>query len=137
MRKMTLGQFASEYRLLYPSHHGYETAKNTIDEQSKVGPNSDQLIAGTIDLWAPQTMMLFNGGIMKKRDEKAALSLPDKGKKNKYATMLLWSPWTELEEVNGEQNEDETEEQKQRRLSVFPASVFPTQTIEDDSIEML
>ena len=120
-----MGQFASEYRLLYQSRHGYEAAKSTIDEQSKVGPNSGQLIAGTIDLWAPQAMMLSNGGVMKKREEKAALSLPEKGKRNKYATMLLWSPWTELEAVNGEQDEDETEEQKATRLSVFPKSVFP------------
>ena len=39
--------------------------------------------------------------------------------------MLLWSPWTELEGVNGEQTEDETEKQKEARLSVFPKSVFP------------
>ena len=137
MKQMTLGQFASEYRLLYPSWHGYEAAKNTIDEQSKIGPNSGQLIAGTIDIWAPQTIMLSNGGIMRKRDEKAALSLPDKGKQNKYASMLLWSPWTELEEVNGEQDENETEEQKERRLSVFPKSVFPVHMHDDTSIEML
>ena len=74
---------------------------------------------------------------MKRRNEKAALHILNGGKTNKYVSMLLWSPWTELEGVNGEQNEDETEEQKQRRLSVFPTSVFPTQMVEDDSIEML
>ena len=137
MRQMTLGQFASEYRLLYPAREGYEAAKSTIDEHSKIGHNSNLLVAGTRDLWAPQTMMLLNGGIMKMRSERAALNIHKGGKTNKYISMLLWSPWTELEQVNGEQNEDETEEQKQRRLSVFPASVFPTQTIEDDSIEML
>ena len=136
MKQMTLGQFASEYRLLYPSHHGYEAAKSTIDEQNKLGPNSSQLVAGTIDVWAPQTMMLLNGGVMKKRDEKAALSLPDKGERNKYATMLLWSPWTELEGVSGEQDENETEEQKETRLGVFPKSVFPLHIYEDVSIEM-
>ena len=134
MVQMTLGQFASEYRLLYPSHCGYEAAKSTIDEQSQVGPNSGQLIAGTVNLWAPQAMLLINGGIMKKRDKKAALSLPDKGKRNKYATMLLWSPWTELEGVNGEQDEDETELQQESRLGVFPKSVFPLHTDEDESI---
>ena len=135
MKQMVLGQFASEYIFLYQSRFGYEAAKSTIDEQSKLGPNSDQLIAGTRDLWAPQAMMLFNGGIMKRRNEKAALSLPYGGKRNKYTTRLLWSPWTELEDVNGEQDEDETEEQKQRRLSVFPASVFQAQLCEDDSID--
>ena len=135
MKQMVLGQFASEYILLYQSRYGYEAAKSTIDEQSRLGPNSNQLIAGTRDLWAPQTMMLLNEGIMKRRNEKAALSLPHGRKRNKYATMLLWSPWTELEGVNGEQDEDETEEQKQRRLSVFPASVFQAQLCEDDSID--
>ena len=137
MKQMTLGQFASEYKLLYPSRFGYEAAKSTIDEHSKMGADSDQLIAGTKDFWAPQAMLLLNGGIMKRRNEKAALSLPHRGKTNKYATMLLWSPWTELESVNGEQDEDETEEQKQRRLSVFPASVFPVHMYEDDSVDML
>ena len=74
---------------------------------------------------------------MNRRNEKAALNIHKEGKTNKYITMLLWSPWTELEGVNGEQNEEETEEQKQRRLSVFPSSVFPTQTVGDDTIEML
>ena len=137
MKQMTLGQFASEYKLLYPSRFGYEAAKSTIDEQSKLGPNSDQLIPGIRDMWAPQTMMLLNGGIMKRRNRKAALSLSHRGKTNKYATMLLWSPWTALEDVNGEQEEDETGEQKQRRLSIFPASIFPVQTFEDDSIDLL
>ena len=137
MKQMTLGQFASEYKLLYPSRRGYEAAKSTIDEQSKLGPNSDQLIAGTQDLWAPQAMMLLHGVIMKRRNEKAALSLSHRGKTNKYATMLLWSPWTELEDVTGEQDEDETDEQKRNRLSVFPASIFPAHMYEDDSMDML
>ena len=47
MRQMTLGQFASEYILLYPARDGYEAAKSTIDEQSKIGQNSDHHIAGT------------------------------------------------------------------------------------------
>ena len=136
MRQMTLGEFASEYRLLYPSDRGYEVAKSTIDEQSKVGPNSGQLIAGSADLWAPQTMMLRNGGIVKKRDKKAALNLLAGGTTNKFSSMLLWSPWNKLEEVNGEQGEDETEEQKQTRLSVFPKSIFPVQMNEDESINM-
>ena len=136
-RQMVLGQFASEYIILYQSRHGYEAAKSTIDEQSKMGPNSDQLVAGTIDIWAPQTMMLKNGGIMKRRDKKAALNLLAGNTANKYSSMLLWSPWNELEEVNGEQGEVETEQQKQIRLSVFPKSIFPVQINEDESVDML
>ena len=115
----------------------YEAAKSTIDEESKLGPHSDKLIAGTIDLWAPQTMMLKNGGIMKRRDKKAALNLLAGNTANKYSSMLLWSPWNELEEVNGEQGEVETEQQKQIRLSVFPKSMFPVQINEDESVDML
>ena len=136
-RQMVLGQFAGEYIYLYSGRDGYEAAKSTIDEQSKMGPNSDQLVAGTIDLWAPQTMMLRNGGIMKRRDKKAALNLLAGNTANKYSSMLLWSPWNELEEVNGEQGEEESEQQKQTRLSVFPKSTFLLQMNEEDSFNML
>ena len=73
---------------------------------------------------------------MKKREKRAALNLPNKGTTNKYVSMLLWSPWNHLEEVNGEQQGYETEEQKLTRLSVFPASVFPVHVDTDDSIDM-
>ena len=85
-------------------------------------------------LRAPETMMLLNGGVMKRRTKAAALNLSNGGKRNKYITMLLWSPWTELERVNGEQDQDETEEQKHARLTVFPKSVFPV-LLEDSSID--
>ena len=136
MKQMTFGQFASEYRLLYPGRDGYEAAKSTISEDSKIGPNSGHLIAGTEDIWAPLAMVLSNGGIVKRRERKAALNIGNEGKTNKYVTMLLWSPWNDLVEVNGEQYEYETEQQKQTRLSVFPASVFPVH-IGDDSMNML
>ena len=134
MKQMTLGQFASEYIQLRQGRDGYEAALSTIDEQSKLGTNSNQLVAGTGDLRAPETMMLLNGGVMKRRTKAAALNLPNGGKRNKYVTMLLWSPWTELERVNGEQDQDETEEQKHARLSVFPKSVFPVH-MEDSIID--
>ena len=82
-------------------------------------------------------MMLRNGGIMKRRDKKAALNLLAGNTPNKYSSMLLWSPWNELEEVNGEQGEDETEQQKQSRLSVFPKSKFLVQMNEEDSFDMV
>ena len=110
---------------------------STIDEQSKLGTNSNQLVAGTRDLRAPETMMLLNGGVMKRRTNAAALNLLNGGKRNKYVTMLLWSPWTELERVNGVQDQDETEEQKHTRLSVFPKSVFPVDMEYSSIDEML
>ena len=36
IKKMTLGQFASEYRLLYPSKTGYEVAKSTPPSTTKL-----------------------------------------------------------------------------------------------------
>ena len=109
-------------------------ALSTIDEQSKLGSNSNQLVAGARNIRAPETMMLLNGGVMKRRTNAAALNLSNEGIRNKYVSMLLWSPWTELERVNDEQDHDETEEQKNVRLSVFPMSIFPVQ-VEDSSID--
>ena len=56
MKRMCLGQLACEYRVLKPSGHGYEKAKNSINEDTGVGPNSDVLVAGTSDVFAPKTM---------------------------------------------------------------------------------
>ena len=53
MQPMRLGQLATEYRCLHPSDRGYETAKNSIDEESNVGANSNCLVAGTLDIFAP------------------------------------------------------------------------------------
>ena len=37
---------------------------------------------------------------------------------------MLWSPWRNLGEVTGEQEVEETEEQRQRRLEIFPMSLY-------------
>ena len=37
----------------------------------------------------------------------------------------MWSPWQQLEDVTGEQDEEETANQKRVRLQLFPFSVFP------------
>ena len=59
MARMPLGQFASEFRLLNPSVHGYEKAKSTIDEGSLLGPATEQKVAGTIEVFLPTCMMLL------------------------------------------------------------------------------
>ena len=43
----------------------------------------------------------------------------------------MWSSWQNLEDVTGNQVEEEKEDQKKTRLEIFPLSIFPT--IQDDS----
>ena len=54
-----------------------------------------------------------------------------------FVSKLLWSPWIELEGVNGEQEEEETGEQNERRLALFPESIFPVSAFEDDSTDLM
>ena len=135
MAGMVLGQFSCEYRLLKPSGHGYEKAKNSINEDTFVGPDSQRLVAGTNNVAAPETMMLTNGKLMKRRQDLTAVpNLLFSGIASKHGNQLMWSPWQRLEEVTGIQDEHETEGQKKVRLEIFPYSLFPIaeEEIEDD-----
>ena len=126
MRGMRLGQFASEYRLLRSSDHGFENVKNSINEETNIGPNSCDLVAGTINTFAPKAMRLANEKIMKRRSEgKAVPHLLFSGMMSKHGSQLMWSPWQKLEDVTGQQDEMETAEQKRIRLQIFPLSTFP------------
>ena len=134
MKRMCLGQLACEYRVLKPSGHGYEKAKNSINEDTGVGPNSDVLVAGTSDVFAPKTMMLTNEKILIRRQEvMAAPNLLYSGCTSKHGNQLMWTHWEKLEKVTGEQIEEETESQKSVRQQIFPLSVFPI--LEDESEE--
>ena len=134
MERMCLGQLACEYTVLMPSRHGYEKAKNSINEDTGVGPNSDVIVAGTSDVFAPKTMMLKNEKIMVRRQEAmAAPNLLYSGCTSKHGNQLMWSHWETLENVTGEQIEEETESQKSVRQQIFPLSVFPI--LEDESEE--
>ena len=131
MWPMALGQLATEYRLLKQSDRGYEKAKNSIDEDSNVGPNSNDLVAGTSDLFAPTAMRLKSDKLMKrKKERKAVPHLQFFGSTSRHGNQLMWEPWQNLEEVTGNQNEVETENQKKTRLQIFPLSIFPT--VHDD-----
>lgn len=126
MKRMPLGQLACDYRLLHPSDHGFEEAKNSIDDETGIGPDSFDLVAGTIGNLAPKAMMLQNGKIMKKRTEgKAVPLLLFAGRLGRHGNQLMWSAWEYLEDLTGQQDEVETVEQKRIRLQVFPLSVFP------------
>ena len=134
MQVMRLGQLACEYRLLKPSDHGFESTKNSIDEETGLGPNSLDLVAGTSNTFAPKAMRLTNDKIMKRRtDNKAVPHLLFSGLMSKYGSQLMWGPWQNLEEITGQQDESETEEQQRTRLQLFPLSRFSY--VEEDSDE--
>ena len=113
MWPMCLGQLATEYRLLKPSDRGYEKANNSIDEESNVGPNSNDLVAGTSDMFAPTAIRLKSGKIMKRKTKRKAVPhLQYLGATSKHGNQLMWSSWQNLEDVTGNQVEEETEDQK-------------------------
>ena len=125
MQQMRLGQLASEYRLLRQSDHGFESARNSIDEETNLGPNSSDLVAGTINTFAPKAMRLANDKIMKRRiEDKAVPHLLFSGLMSRHGSELMWSPWQNLEEITGDQDENETAEQRRTRLQIFPLSRF-------------
>ena len=124
VQDMTLGQFASEYRRIKPGGNGLQAAKDKIDPTTGMGPDSTDMVAGTRNVTAPQCMQLKNEEVMVKRvGKKAALHLLYSGKASKHGNQLLWSCWQYLEEVTGDQEEEETEEQRNIRLQIFPTSV--------------
>ena len=133
-RVMVLGQLLSQYKLLWPSDNGYVKARESIDDVTNVGLDSDQRVAGTREVAAPQTILLSNGKIMKRRTIGIAvpLILPS-GSIGKLGNQLMWTPWRFLEDVTGDQDDEETEVQRQIRLEVFPRSVFPAGVDSDDS----
>ena len=132
MRGMRLGQFACEYRLLCPSDHGFEHVKNCIDEETGLGPNSCDLVAGTNSTFAPKAMRLANEKIMKRKiEDKSVPHLLLSGMMSKHGSQLMWTPWQNLEDVTGQQEEMETAEQKRTRLQIFPLSNFPH--VDEDS----
>ena len=89
-------------------------------------------MAGTNNIAAPDTMMLKNGKIMKRRQDVDAVPILLFSEcSSEHANQLMWSPWQQLEEVTGIQEQEETENQKKIRLNIFPLSVFPC--IEEDS----
>ena len=83
-------------------------------------------MAGTNNTYAPKAMRLANDKIMKRREEKKAVPhLLFSGMMSKHGSQLMWSPWQNLEDVTGQQDEVETAEQKKIRLQIFPLSNFP------------
>ena len=120
MENMVLGEFASKYRRIKPGGNGLQTAKDKIDPDTGVGPDSSDRVVGEEHLMAPQCMQLANEEVMVKRSGKnAVLHLLYDGEAGRHGNQLLWSPWKFLEEIRDE-DQDVTDEQKRRRLEVFP-----------------
>ena len=110
---MSLGQLATEYRLLKPSDRGFEKAKNSIDEESNVGPNSKDLVAGSSDVFAPMTLRLRSGKLMKRKtDRKSVPHLQFFGCTSKHGNQLMWEPWQNLEDVTGKQKKSNIQNNK-------------------------
>ena len=125
--RMVLGQFASDYRRIQAGGHGLESAKEKIDPETGVGPASTTPVVGTQNQAAPLCMELTNGTIMQMRSgSKAVLRLLYSGAPGRHGNHLLWSPWKYLEDVSGDQEVEESDLQKETRLSIFPLSVFPS-----------
>ena len=134
MMGMRLGQLAAEYREIQVGGNGLETAKSKIDAQTDVGPDSDGQVIGMGNLAAPQCMKLSNGTVMQRRTgQPAVLHLLYSGAPGRFGNELLWEPWQHLEDVRGNQAEEETPQQKNTRLAIFPLSVFSSSRDDEES----
>ena len=134
MYGMRLGQMAAEYHEIQAGGHGLESAKSQIDSQTNVGPDSDGRVVGMENLSAPQYMKLSNGIVMKRRKGRlAVLQLLYSGAPGAFGHELLWEPWQYLEDVRGNPSNEETLEQKNTRLAIFPLSMYPTSLSNQES----
>ena len=80
-------------------------------------------------------MQLKNGKIMVKRS-RGADAVPHllfSGALSKYSNKLLWSAWRQLGSIRVDQEEIETIQQRETRLTLFPLSAF--QYCEDNEDE--
>ena len=134
MRGMRLGQFASEYREIQVGGNGLDAAKSKIDSETDVGPDSDGRVIGEDNLVAPQCMQLSNGTVMQRRvGQPAVLHLLYSGALGRFGHQLLWEPWQYLEDVTGNQADEETIQQKNTRFAIFPMSVYPSSLDDEES----
>ena len=123
-KEMVLGQFLSEYRLLKRNSREADTASSKLGEVAE----ATSQVAGCEGATAPQRMQLTNERMVVRRSQgkRAIPHLLYHGTTSKYSNCLLWTPWQHLEEVEPHQEEEETDNQKKTRLSIFPMSKFPS-----------
>jgi hypothetical protein len=128
MEDMRFGQFATEYMFLYRSKEGYDAVYGEINQDTNLGPNSTAIVVGAPGCFAPQSMILQNvtSGVMKRRTQGKS-SVPvflNTGRLGRYGNTMMFTPWRVLDDLSGDQVEQETVEQKETRLSIFPMSIF-------------
>ena len=63
----------------------------------------------------------------------AVLHLLYSGAPGRFGHELLWDQWQFLEDVWGNQTDEETLQQKNKRLAIFPMSVYPTSLDEEET----
>ena len=73
---------------------------------------------------------------MKRRTNGIAVPLfQPSGSIGKYGNQLMWTTWRFLEDVKGDQVQEETEEQRRIRLEIFPLSVFSAGLDSGDKVD--
>ena len=119
VESMTMAQFATSYI------KKDKRQKAVIDPRTDIGQQSNEAIVGG-ETQAPLCMKLSNKIIMKKRSEKSkpiplllyTNSLDD------YGERLMFQPWRSSTELVLASTAEEKLQQKQNRLTLFPASFF-------------
>ena len=136
MENMLFGQFVTEYIFLYRSREGYDAVYEKINQETNLGPPSTSIVIGSPGSFAPQSMLLQNieSGVMKRRTQGKS-SVPlflNTGRLGRYGNKMMFTPWRRFDEdLSGHQIEQETVEQKEVRLSLFPMSVFLQEEYQD------
>ena len=120
LEEMTFAQFVITYYRL--QHH----QKAVLLPQSDIGQESSEPVIGG-NTRAPLFLKLSNNIIMKKRvdSSRTVPLLLFSNSIDSYEDRILFKPWRNLEDVELEGSEEETVEQRQNRLSLFPMGVFP------------
>ena len=130
VRAMKYGQFACQYRQLYPSQKGYKDSYEECNNSNntKVGPDSDFDLIGVQGIAAPTSMLLGNGTVMKLRDNSIAVPLLPSDEMNYVTDELLFGEWQAAEDITEEAEVSDTplrrEKRRTARLELFPKMVF-------------
>ena len=127
MEEMTFAQFLISYYRMKPRQQAI------IDPYTDVGGETEDPIIGAHGK-LPSSMRLSNGIIMKKRSDpsKHVPLLLQYKEINDYGSRLMFQPWRQLEELIGDQSNEDKRKQKQNCLALFPMGIFPRQAGDSD-----
>ena len=125
IERMTLAQFAlSYYKINSRQQNIY------VDPQTNVGEDSREPIVGG-ERSAPQSLMLFNRIIMKRRSEKPrpVLLLLPSSEIGDFGNRMLFQPWRDLADLVQDTSQEEKELQKRNCLALLPTSIYPSREL--------